>query len=373
MKLLNLLAFALACGAGAIFAAPASPVPPIQTVFIMMFENKDWSDIVGNTNCPYINSLLPRASYCEQYYTPPGNHPSEPNYLWLEAGTNFGISDDNPPAINSQNTTNHLVTLLNNAGISWKTYQEGISGTCLPLSIIGTNYDPKHDPFVFFDDDTGTNDPNYAYGIAHVRPFSELAGDLASNTVARYNLITPDLCDDGHDCPLSQSDWWLSQQLPLILASPAYTNNGAVFICWDEGLNESDGPIGMIVLSPLARGGGYHNNIHYDHGSTLRTFQEIFHVGPFLNAAANATDLSDLFGVPQTISGLTSAFGGFQLTVGGVIPNHAYVIECSTDLLKWTPMTTNLSLSSSFQYMDGGAFAVPQRFYRIQPILPSQP
>jgi hypothetical protein len=231
----------------------AASLPPIQTVFIIMFENRNWSSVLGNTNAPYINSLLPMASYCQQYYTPPGNHPSEANYLWLEAGTNFGIFNDNPPAVNSQNTTNHFTTLLNNAGISWKTYQEGINGVQLPLYIDPANsYDPKHNPFLFFDDVTGTNDPNNAYGMAHERPFTELADDLASNTVASYNFLVPNLCDDGHDCPLSQADWWLSQQVPMILASAAYANNGAIFICWDEGNNNGDGPLGMIVLSRLA-------------------------------------------------------------------------------------------------------------------------
>ena len=69
-----------------------------------------------------------------------------------------------------------------------------------------------------------------------------------------------------------------------------------VFITWDEG-NFSDGPIGMIVLSPFAKGNGYKNFIRYTHGSTLRTFQEIFGVKPFLRDAAIETDLSDLFTV----------------------------------------------------------------------------
>jgi len=82
-------------------------------------ENQDWSNIRGNASAPYINdTLLPMASHAEQYYNPPGNHPSEPNYLWLEAGTNFGIRDDNSPASNHQRTTRHLVSLLNAAGVS---------------------------------------------------------------------------------------------------------------------------------------------------------------------------------------------------------------------------------------------------------------
>jgi acid phosphatase len=346
-------------------AIRAAPLPPIHTIFIMVFENKDWSEIIGNTNAPYINSLLPMASYCQQYYTPPGNHPSEPNYLWLEAGTNFGIFDDNPPAINSQNTTNHFVTLLQNAGISWKTYQEGIPGTPLALSLIDTNYDPKHDPFVFFDDVTGTNDPYNAYGITHVRPFSELAGDLASNTAARYNFITPTLCNDSHDCSITQSDLWLSQNLPLILASQAYSNNGAIFITWDEGDGDNDGPLGMIVLSPLGRGGGYRNNIHYDHASTLRTFQEIFHVYPLLNAAADATDLSDLFGGNQIISDFGATSSGFQFTVNGLFSGQSYVIETSPDLTTWSPVATNVCVNNSLHFADLAPASFPQRFYRF--------
>ncbi len=63
---------------------------------------------------------------------------------------------------------------------------------------------------------------------------------------------------------------------------------------WDEGAS-GDGPIGMIVVSPKAKGGGYANTIAYDHSSTLRTIEEIFGVTPMLGDAANATDLSDLF------------------------------------------------------------------------------
>lgn len=47
----------------------------------------------------------------------------------------------------------------------------------------------------------------------------------------------------------------------------------------------------------LAKGSGYSNNIHYTHGSTLRTFEEIFAVRPLLRDVSKETDLSDLFRV----------------------------------------------------------------------------
>lgn len=278
----------------------------LRTVFLIMMENHNWSDIKQSASAPYINeTLLPMASYAEQYYNPPGIHPSEPNYLWLEAGTNFNIFNDDEPSANHQSTTQHLVTLLDQAGISWKSYQEDIDGTVCPVQSSGL-YAAKHNPMVFFDDVTDSNDPNSSYCIAHIRPFTELATDLQNNTLARYNFITPNLCNDMHNtCPplndsVLQGDTWLSQHIPMILNSQAYQNGGIVFITWDEGegpnpLQTSDGPIGLILLSSDAKGNGYSNTIHYTHSSTLRTIQEVFGVTPLLGDAVNATNLSDLF------------------------------------------------------------------------------
>jgi hypothetical protein len=281
-------------------APTATSSKAIKTVFLIVMENHNWSDIKNSPSAPYINSLLAGAgssqtSYATEYYNPSGTHPSLPNYLWLEAGTNFGIADDNPPSSHPLNTTSHLVTLLKNAGISWKAYQEGIgAGTC-PLSS-SYPYVPRHNPFVYFNDVTS----NAAYCTAHERSYADLSSDLTSNTVARYNFISPNLCDDMHDScaptndAIKQGDSWLSNNLPAILNSQAYKNGGAVFITWDEG-EGSDGPIGMIVLSSAARGHGYSNAVHYTHSSTLRTLEEIYGVSPLLGDAQNATDLRDLF------------------------------------------------------------------------------
>lgn len=287
--------------------APSAPTPSashaITTVFLIVMENHNWSAIYRRPSAPYINkTLLPMASYAQRYYNPPNIHPSEPNYLWLEAGTNFGIADDRDPQVNHQSTSAHLVTLLTQAGVSWKSYQEDISGTTCPLTSTGL-YAPKHNPMVYFDDVTASNDPTSATCIAHVRPYAELATDLQHNSVARYNFITPNLCHDMHGAAqcatanwVTEGDTWLSTAVPAILDSPTYQRGGLLLITWDEG-EGSDGPIGLIALSPLAKGGGYKNTIHYTHSSTLRTIQEIFDVTPLLGDAAQATDLRDLFTV----------------------------------------------------------------------------
>lgn len=272
----------------------------IRTVWLIILENRNWPEIKGSKDAPYINhTLLPMASYAEQYFNPPGMHPSLPNYLWLEAGTNFGILDDDPPRVRSQSTREHLVTLLNRQGITWKAYQEAISGRRCPLAD-SYPYGVRHNPFVYFDDVTGNRNPRSRYCIAHIRPFKELARDLKADHVAQYNFITPNVCNDMHDrCrpirnEIAQGDRWLAHNLPPILRSRAYRQGGAVFITWDEA-SLADGPIGMIVLSPFAKGKGYASSLHYTHGSTLRTIQEIFGVTPLLGDANRQLDLRDMF------------------------------------------------------------------------------
>jgi hypothetical protein len=188
------------------------------------------------------------------------------------------------------------VTLLGAAGRSWKEYAEAIDGRSCPLRSNGP-YAAKHNPFVYFDDITGHLDPHDPTCLAHNRPYTELASDLAGGVVASYNFITPNQCNDMHSCPIAAGDRWLSTQVPAIMASHAYQTGGAIVITWDEGENTGDGPIGLIVVSPFAKGGGYQNAIHYDHSSTVKTVEEIFGLTPLLGHAADpgVNDLGDLF------------------------------------------------------------------------------
>jgi phosphatidylinositol-3-phosphatase len=285
----------------------------IKTVFVIVMENHNWTgagsgNIKGNAGAPYINyTLLPMASHANDYKNPPGIHPSLPNYLWLEAGTNFGIHDDGPPSAHPLTTNNHLVMLLENAGSSWRSYDENISGTNCPLTNQGSTdsnghqlYQVHHNPFVYFNDQTNNRSSTSSTCIKHIRPFTQLSHDLTNNTVARYNFIVPNLCDDMHDScggnAIAHGDAWLKKTVPLILNSTAYRSGGALFITWDEAA-AGDGPTPMIVLSPYAKGNHYSNSTYYTHGSTLRTIQEIFGVYPLIRNAGSSTDLRAMFSV----------------------------------------------------------------------------
>ena len=300
----------------------------VKTVWVILMENHNWTgnnagaafkdpDIKGSPLAPYANGqLLATSAHAEQYFNPPGNHPSQPNYLWLEAGTNFGVLADTQPGQPQLTTHMHLVRLLEDAGISWRAYAEPDFGSPVfdkcPLDF--TYFDVEHLAFVYFSDVNEGLSASSPECIKHVKPYYQLATDLANQTSARYNFVMPNLCHQGHEfispCDKNESadntlrgDTWLKQNVPLILESQEYKKGGALFIIWDEAEDNgpySDGPIGMFLLSPFAKGSGktsYTSTVHYDHSSTLKTLQEIFGVTPLLGAAGNdgTNDLSDMF------------------------------------------------------------------------------
>ena len=125
--------------------SPANPQQEIRTVFVIAMENHNFTQpptqtspqqIFGNPAAPYMNSLItpgnPNAaqvSFATAYYNAgTGVHPSEPNYVWAEAGTDFGVHTDADPSFSNGNIFGapHLTAQLNAAHIRWKNYQEDV-------------------------------------------------------------------------------------------------------------------------------------------------------------------------------------------------------------------------------------------------------
>jgi hypothetical protein len=345
-----------------------SGINGVNTVFVVLMENHDWSTILGSSFCPYINgTMLPKASYADRYMGVLDLHPSEPNYLWLVTGTNFNIRNDDLPSLNRQSSTNTLFHQLDAAGISWKSYQEDITGTKVPDTNSG-EYVARHNPPVFFD----SIRTNVAYALSHIRPYSELAVDLSNNVAPRFCFISPNLTNIMHDTapgsPSSrkQGDEWLARELPHILQSAAYTNGGALFLTWDEGSNDGDAPIGMIVMSPRAKGGGYHNTIPYTHSSWLRTVQDIFGLQPYLGDAAFATSLSDLFKTLR-ITGIVPGQDGLEITAANLIPGRTNILQSTLDVGTggWTAIQTNVATAATQKFLDPVDLGAAPRFYRL--------
>ena len=306
------LAGLLSCGGGGgpdpnATQSQASTTNPF--VFVVMMENHDASQIYGNTKeAPYINSLLSTYAYANQYTTTV--HPSEPNYIWLEAGSNNTgditfTTDNDPSATNSTATTQHLVTQLVAAGLTWRSYQEGLdasTGAC-PITSASSRpeyYAAKHDPFVFFQDVSG-NPPaaTNAFCATHHAPYTQLATDLSSGNVANYTFITPNLCDDMHGASgcnsklIQKGDAWLKGNLPQLI-SWVNAHGGVVFVVWDEG-SSTNPPQPFVAVGPHVKA-GYGSPVAFTHSSTLKSVEEIFGLALVRGAGDPATnDLSDLF------------------------------------------------------------------------------
>ncbi|MBI1397487.1 MAG: phosphoesterase [Betaproteobacteria bacterium] len=343
----------------------------VKTVFVISMENTNWTQPPGgwtpqiyrNPAAPFLNGLvsgtLPvrvdgrtitsQTAYAVAYHnvlsTPSGDnphiHPSEPNYIWSEAGSNLGVrSDDEPygPSGTNRDTSDHLSAYLLAAGRTFRSYQEDIdlvrntrgepTNTVLPRSqwkvplrdFSGTsdayrnryngthqyNYAAKHNPMVFFSDTNGGDDPTPANpAVRHYAPLEQLQQDLDAGAVADYNWITPDQYNDMHtsldggfvyhgvhytgaDAKIAQGDNFLSRIVPTIMASKAYREGGAIILWWDESVGAQRDSyattIPEIVISPLAhpnvRGVPYASRENLTHSDDLRTMQDIFGVGP---------------------------------------------------------------------------------------------
>jgi len=374
----------------------------IKHVFVIALENHNFTQpssytetgqLYGNPAAPYINSLVTpgnanaaQVSYASHYnnvvYNGSTVHPSEPNYVWAEAGipgTNPAPYNDADPYPNNIVKAPSLSAALAASGQSWKSYQEDIdlakngsggltnsvlgkSQWTVPLSSFsGTsgdytnayngshqyNYAAKHNPQVFFTATNGNGDTSSSNPQAqNYAPLQQLQSDLANNTVAQYNWITPDQYNDMHtalkngfdyngvhytgdDAQIAQGDNFLSQIIPQIMASEAYKDNGAIIIWNDEDEGDKAGTDSLfsgaeIVISPLAKGNAYNSTVSLNHSSDLLTMQEIFGLtGKKLGGAVGATDLSDLF-KPNTVSGVPEPtswammLGGFGL-IGGAM------------------------------------------------------
>jgi hypothetical protein len=288
-------------------AAAAVTSSAIKHVFVIAFENHGASDIYGNTtHAPYINNtLLPIAGRATNFVDKLPSLPSEPHYVWMEAGTNaFSdhtfTTDSNPSSSNSTASTAHLSAQITAAGATWLSYQEDLNTTTGACPIASSaNYAAKHDPFVFFRDVSGTTpSKTNAFCVAHHKPYTALAADLANDTVAAYNFITPNLCHDMHSnsCtgssdPIKQGDSWLQSNAPAII-NYVNAHQGVLIIVWDEPVG-STGTIPLIVVGPHVKP-NHVSTVQYSHGSLVKSVEQILAL-PTLAAVASDNTLTDLF------------------------------------------------------------------------------
>jgi len=109
----------------------------------------------------------------------------------LLAGDPLGIESD---CTECQAHGATVVDQLEHARIGWRAYMEGMPAPCYAGASAG-GYAKKHDPFMYFSQ-IASNPAR----CGRVVPLTALTGDLRGGALPAFAWITPNLCDDGHDC-----------------------------------------------------------------------------------------------------------------------------------------------------------------------------
>lgn len=245
-----------------------TPGAASRHVFLIVMENKSPDEALQG---PFTASLASSYGVAADYRAV--SHPSVPNYLALTSGQTWGIQDDSYHAL----PTKDLGTQLTAVGVTWRAYMDGMIAGCSDSPV---PYDPGHNPFAFYGGACPSN----------VVPFTSFKADLDGNT-PMFSWISPDMCHDEHSCDVSVGDEWLRQTVGQIMKSKAWTENGALFITWDEDDGSSDNRVLTMVVTP---NGGHHvSNRPYTHYSLLATIEDLMGVGRLGNAA-RATPMTDL-------------------------------------------------------------------------------
>lgn len=269
-------------------SASAVAVTPgaLDHVVIIVEENKPSQAIIGNGDAPYINKLAADYALAANYQAV--THPSLPNYLALTSGTNAGITDDCNPSANCTARVPNIADRTGQSGRSWKMYAEDMPAPCSAKD--SGRYAAKHNPFIYY---PGVTDDKPSCA-AHVVPFTQLGEDLKSASVLpNYVFISPNMCSDMHDCPVSTGDAWLSRQVPKILASPAFTTqNSLLVIVWDEG-DDNSNKVSAIFAGPAAKK-AYKSDAAFDHYSLLHTIESLWGLAPLTDNDRNATVMRDM-------------------------------------------------------------------------------
>ncbi len=259
-----------------------SALPHFDHIVIVIEENHGYSEIIGASTAPYINSLAGQGMLFTNSHAV--THPSQPNYLDLFSGSDQSVNGDTcdssvyaPPDLGGQ---------LISAKYSFAGYSEGLPAAGdTSCTNTATSYARKHVPWANFSDTNGptTNLPYTSFPTT-------TAGYSSLPTVS---FVIPNLNDDMHDGTIQQGDTWLQQNMDAY-AQWAKMNNSLLIVTWDENDTTTldlSNQIATIFVGQHVQVGT--NNTSINHFNVLRTLEDMYGLSPI----NNATNASDILGV----------------------------------------------------------------------------
>ena len=275
----------------------SATVPQVQHVAIVVLENANYSDVIGTSNMPYVNSLVSKGSLAAKYYA--NSHPSIPNYFMMTTGEAITNDDQFSGVVSVDNMARELVA----SNKTWKVYAESIPSA----GYLGTDqslYVRHHNPFSYFSDVQQNSTQS-----SNIVPFTQLHTDITSSGLPNSLWIIPNSIDDAHYCPdgtttscslnsrLQTADQWLQNNIAPLLSNTDFQQSGLLVITFDESagdITNGGGHVATVLLGTHVKS-GYVGNTNYDHRSLLSLSMKALGVPNIPNGADAAPQMTEFF------------------------------------------------------------------------------
>lgn len=261
-------------------AVSAVTHPANQKVMVIVDENHTQAQV--QAKMPFLLQLQNTFGVTTDYAAP--THPSLPNYLMITGGSSFAVTDDAAPGSHPITGTSVFGAAIAQ-GRTARTYNESMTSNC-QLNASG-DYAVKHNPWAYFVDERAachTDD----------LPLTALPGDIGAGDLPNVGMITPNMCHDGHDCPLAAADDFLRTWVPQLMNGPDYQNGDlTIVITFDEGVR-SQQTIQAVLINPAIKAAVVDTPL--THAGLSRWLYRVTG-SPAQHDAADAADLGAAFGI----------------------------------------------------------------------------
>jgi acid phosphatase len=256
--------------------ARVEQVPHYAHIVVVMEENHAYSQIIGNTQAPYIKSLARKGALFTNSHAI--SHPSEPNYMAITSGSTYGLSSDKCPfSTPKANIGSELIA----AGLSYADYSESMPSQGYEGCTSG-EYARKHNPAANYTDLPSSVNQTFA----QFPPSSSYA------SLPTVSFVDPNLLDDMHDGTVAAGDSWLKEHMGSYLTW-AMSHNSLLVVTWDENNGTPGNKIATIFAGADIKAGRYSERV--THYSVLRTLEQAYGLKA-LGRSASATPITDVFG-----------------------------------------------------------------------------
>jgi phosphatidylinositol-3-phosphatase len=223
-------------------AGTGTPKPRFRHVILIVFENHEAADVLGNSNAPTFNRLASRYATITDYTAIA--HPSLPNYLALVSGSTQGINSNCTECVVGGRS---IADTLETSKKTWKTYAEGLPHTGFRGPSSG-RYVKRHNPLLYFRRNLTRA------RLRRIVPLKRFLPDVRRRRLPTFSLVVPDKCHDMHDCSVATGDAWLRAFVKPLFRS-SVLKDSVVFLVFDEGTTDSGGGghVAALALGPLVR------------------------------------------------------------------------------------------------------------------------